>query len=110
MPTITLPTPPIAPPEPPRTVSALPLALELAEERYRRRDAELRYLILKSFVDSVQESGSWRLLAPLRALKNMLRPRGLTADNLIPWNNLERGENGEWRATGHDPQFVAPCC
>ena len=110
MPTATRTTPTQAPADIPRTVSALPLALELAEERYRRRDAELRCLILKSFVDSVNDSGSWRLLAPLRALKNILRPHGLTAENLIPWNQLERGEGGAWRATGHDPQFVVPCC
>src|SRR5258706_13650812 len=98
MTTATLPPPP-APP----SVPTLQGMLDLGEERFRRRDFELRYLILKSFVDSVTESGSWKLLAPLRALKNMLRPRGFAATSLIPWNNLEPTAPGAWRSTGNDP-------
>lgn len=89
--------------------SALPPSLALAEERFRRRDFELRHLILKSMVDSVLESSSWKLLAPVRTLRHILAPRGFDTRHLIPWQDLEATEEGGWRSTGIDPQFVAPC-
>src|SRR5712672_1401974 len=104
MTTATLPPPP-APP----SVPTLQGMLDLGEERFRRRDFELRYIIAKSLLDSITQSRSWRFLAPLRALQNILRPRGFSAESLIPWNNLEQIEPGAWRSTGNDPQFVVPC-
>src|SRR5438128_6764489 len=104
MPTTTLPPPPA-----PQAVPTLQGMLDVAEERFRRRDFELRYIIAKSLLDSITQSRSWKLLAPLRALQNILRPRGFSAASLIPWNNLEQTEPGAWRSTGNDPQFVVPC-
>jgi GT2 family glycosyltransferase len=92
-----------------REVNTLPPALQLAEEQFRRRDFELRYLINKSLVDSITQSGSWRLLAPLRLLHGILKPRGCDARHLIAWQHLEVGEEGQWCSTGIDPQFVVPC-
>ncbi|MBX7102525.1 MAG: glycosyltransferase [Gemmataceae bacterium] len=71
---------------------------------------ELRFQITNSFADALTQSASWRLLAPLRAAKNLVRPARLNRDHLIPWRQLvPSGEPGGWTALGDDPQFIVSC-
>src|SRR5262245_47206566 len=85
--------------------------------RIAARDAELahwrqQYLLVDSLWTSVQKSRSWKLAAPLRAGRQLLRPRGFDERDLIAWQQLEpapRQAPGTWSATGPDPQFFAPC-
>ncbi|MFL5331536.1 MAG: glycosyltransferase [Gemmataceae bacterium] len=75
-----------------------------------RSDFDLRHCVLLSFVDALESSRGWKLLAPLRRVKNLIRPRGFTRDNLRPWKDLDPlPETGKWNATGADPQFLV-CC
>src|SRR2546422_407305 len=76
------------------------------------RDWRLQYLICHSFVRSLSHSLAWRLLRPLRAVRQLLRPRGFTANDLIPWHELEpdrAAAPGTWVATGSSPYFIVPC-
>ena len=93
-------------------------AAELADLRTRlgARDAELshwkqQFLIAHSLWASVQRSRSWKLLAPLRALRRLLAPHGCGARDLIPWQQLQPvvGAAGAWAATGEDAHFFVPC-
>jgi GT2 family glycosyltransferase len=70
-----------------------------------------RTLVLRNYADALDGSASWRLLAPLRWLRRQLRPRGFTADHLLPWSGLEPvdGAPGTWQALHDDPQFLV-CC
>jgi len=101
--------------------SADALSLEIAkltqlldQERARRRDFELRNVILESFVQSHASSGFETAIAPFRWLRHVLAPRGAGTEHLIPWQDLEPVESAEhrpgsvWQATGADPQFVLP--
>ncbi|MFL5341944.1 MAG: glycosyltransferase [Gemmataceae bacterium] len=101
----------LAPEIPPAT--PLQHVSELTEERFRRRDAELRNMILRSFVKGVAESGTWKLTAPLRTLARVLKPSGCGRENLIAWQDLtpgdRDGDGGDWNSTGIDPQFIVPC-
>lgn len=86
----------------------------LARERDRRRDLELRNVILESFVKSHASSNFEKLFAPLRWLRHVLSPRGAGIEHLIPWQDLDvvdeapPGPGLVWNATGSDPQFVVP--
>jgi GT2 family glycosyltransferase/SAM-dependent methyltransferase len=89
----------------------------LLEEQTRKKDAAIeeirqRQVVLNSMVVALTGSRKWRLGAPLRALRQLLRPRRLRASDLIPTRQLiptEHGEPGAWTSTGNDPQFLAPC-
>lgn len=97
---------------PPNELDELRRLLEA--ERLRRRDLELRNVILESFVRSSASSGLEKLFAPLRWLRHVVSPRGAGAEHLIPWQELEEvedvppGPGTMWKATGTDPQFVLP--
>jgi glycosyltransferase involved in cell wall biosynthesis/SAM-dependent methyltransferase len=87
------------------------------QRELQEREAELvglneRFVILNSMVTSMMHSGFWRLLAPLRALRQLVRPRGFGLDDLMPWNQLDEvpNEPDHWMSTGTDPQFLVPCC
>lgn len=89
----------------------------LLEERTKKRDAALeecrqRQVILHSLLTALTSSRKWRLAAPLRALRQLVRPRRLQVGSLIPVKQLEATENatpGTWTSLGNDPQFLAPC-
>jgi GT2 family glycosyltransferase len=70
-----------------------------------------RTLVLRNYAEALDESASWRLLAPLRWLRRQLRPRGFVAEHLIPWSGLEpvEGSVGTWKALHDDPQFLVSC-
>jgi GT2 family glycosyltransferase len=71
-----------------------------------------RTLVLRNYAEALDESASWRLLAPLRWLRHQLRPRGFAAEHLIPWSGLEPVTNaapGTWQALHDDPQFLVSC-
>ena len=75
------------------------------------RDWRLQYLICHSFVRSLSRSLVWRLLRPLRALRQLLRPRGFRVNDLIPWHDLECrravmiAQNSESRRWQGCPQY-----
>jgi GT2 family glycosyltransferase len=76
------------------------------------RDWQLQYLISRSFIQSLSQSRVWRMLRPLRAARDLLRPRGFGANDLIPWHHLEPDREapaGTWVATGASPYFIVPC-
>src|SRR6516162_5428375 len=91
------------------STKSLPPSFGLEDERFHRRDLEMRCLILRSYVESMTQSGSWKLAAPLRSLRNVLKPRGCARENLIAWHDLSECEDGVCRSTGNDPQFIVPC-
>jgi GT2 family glycosyltransferase len=70
-----------------------------------------RTLVLRNYAEALDESASWRLLAPLRWLRRQLRPRGFTTEHLIPWSGLEpvAGAPDTWKALHDDPQFLVSC-
>src|SRR5207302_10673845 len=71
-----------------------------------------RTLVLRNYAEALDASASWRLLVPLRWLRRQVRPRGFSADNLLPWVGLEPvvdAAPGTWRALHDDPQFLV-CC
>src|SRR5262249_37091120 len=73
---------------------------------------EQRFVILRSYADALQDSAFWRLMAPLRRLRELLRPRGFSARHLLPWRCLEPVPDappGTWKALDDDPQFLASC-
>ncbi len=88
--------------------------LSVIEQQQKDLNAqETRFIILNSFADALQQSPFWRVMAPLRWLRGLLRPRGFTAEHLLPWKNLEPAHGappGTWTATGDDPQFLVSCC
>src|SRR5207245_6754280 len=52
------------------------------------------------------------MMEPFRAIRQLLRPRGFRAHDLIPWHHLEPDREttaGTWVATGPCPYFVVPC-
>jgi GT2 family glycosyltransferase/glycosyltransferase involved in cell wall biosynthesis len=76
------------------------------------RDWQLQYLISHSFVQSLSRSLVWRMLRPFRAMRQLLRSRGFSANDLVPWHDLEPDREaaaGTWIATGPSPYFVVPC-
>ncbi len=89
----------------------------LLEEQTRKKDAAIeeirqRQVVLNSMVVALTGSRKWRLSAPLRALRQLIRPRRLNAADLFPNKQLvptEHGEAGGWTSIGNDPQFLAPC-
>src|SRR5262249_39049978 len=95
-----------------KQLEASRLAFELAG---REEDLLLwrrQHMMLHSYVESVNGSGPWKLLAPLRLLRRTLHPRGLDEGALIPWHQLvahPKGEPGTWFATGNDAHFIVPC-
>ena len=89
------------------------LEAEVETWRAEARDWRLQYLINHSFVQSLFQSAAWKLLRPLRAVRELLRPRGLGVNDLIPWHQLEPDREaaaGTWVATGPSPYFIVPCC
>ncbi len=82
----------------------------LAQAEAELSVARQQQLVLGSFVASVQRSWSWRLFAPMRALRWLVAPRGFDESALIPWRDLKWvARSGTWRAIGDHPQFVVPC-
>jgi glycosyltransferase involved in cell wall biosynthesis len=66
--------------------------------------------VLDALTQGILRSRSWRLTSPLRALRHVLAPHGLSQRNLVPWQQLERIDGRDnWVALGPDPQFVIPC-
>lgn len=85
---------------------------EVIKEQQRGLDAqELRFQVLRSFADGLTQSLGWKLLAPLRYFKKLIRPTGFGAGHLLPWKQLTpaHGQPGTWRAEGDDPQFIVSC-
>jgi len=85
---------------------------EVIREQDRGLNAqELRFQILRSYADGLTNSAGWRLLAPLRALRHWLRPRGFDHAHLLPWKSLEpvAGRPNTWQVLDTDPQFVVSC-
>jgi GT2 family glycosyltransferase len=71
-----------------------------------------QFTIAHSLLTSITRSGTWRLLAPLRAVRHLLAPRGFDARALLPWQQLEPLADAPpetWLALGNDPQFLVPC-
>lgn len=71
-----------------------------------------QHMMLESHVHSLTHSKVWRLMAPLRLLRRVLRPRGLDETSLIPWNQLVRHPKvggDTWFVTGTDGHFIVPC-
>jgi O-antigen biosynthesis protein len=79
------------------------------EQNHRAKDQSL--YVLHSFAASLETSFGWRLLAPLRAVKHWLRPRGFNQSHLLPWNQLDPtpGVPGNWEVRGTNPQFLVAC-
>src|SRR5262249_31655491 len=88
--------------------------LSVIEQQQKDLNAqETRFIILNSFADAMQQSPFWRMMAPVRWLRGLLRPRGFSAQHLLPWKELEPAHGappGTWTATGDDPQFLVSCC
>jgi GT2 family glycosyltransferase len=84
---------------------------DLSEHKKRLTASYGRTHVLQSYAESLTHSKAWKLLAPLRALRQALRPRGFDARALLPWQHLEPvpGEPTRWISTGDDPQFLVPC-
>jgi GT2 family glycosyltransferase/glycosyltransferase involved in cell wall biosynthesis len=88
------------------------LAAETEPEQLDAHEWRLQYLINHSFVRSLFRSPAWRLLRPLRAARELLRPRGFDSNDLIAWHDLEPDREapaGTWVATGPSPYFIVPC-
>ena len=86
------------------------LRKELAKWQAEAECWRQQYVLNRSFVQSLAHSFPWKLLKPLRALRQIFRPRGLDARALVPWRQLERDErSGLWVSTGSQPCFVVPC-
>lgn len=88
------------------------LQARLDDARGQARAWQTRFLLSSSFLEALFRSRWWRLLAPVRFLRGLLRPRGFDERALIPWNQLEPVADagpGWWRATGPSPEFLAPC-
>lgn len=90
---------------------ALPATLEavIRQQELALREQELRFTVLRSYIESLEQSLPWKLLAPLRWLRRTLRPRGFTAGELHPWAGLLPMSDGGWWAVEDDPQFVVAC-
>jgi SAM-dependent methyltransferase len=72
----------------------------LLEERTQKKDAALeesrqRQIILHSLLTTLTSSRKWRLSAPLRAARQLLRPRRLDIGALIPVKQLVATENAK---------------
>src|SRR5439155_16369066 len=94
------------------TESDLRHQAEVETWQVEARDWQLQYLINHSFVQSLSGSLTWSVLRPFRALRQLLRPRGFSATDLIPWHHLEPDREaaaGTWVATGPSPHFIVPC-
>ena len=90
-----------------------PLWTILEQQKQEIHEYVLRTLILHNYAKALDESLSWRALAPLRWLRRQFRPRGFTAEHLLPWAGLEPDAGaapGTWKALDTDPQFVVSCC
>ncbi len=88
------------------------LEATVAEREAGIRHGQAQELVLRSFVEALVESGPWKLLGPLRAVRQWLTPRGLDQRSLIPWRQLEPvpgARPGTWVSRGQDPYFVIPC-
>lgn len=72
---------------------------------------EQRFQVMRGFADGLMTSGSWRLLAPLRWFKHLIRPRGFNHSHLLPLKDLEpaEGNSNAWTALSDDPQFLVSC-
>jgi glycosyltransferase involved in cell wall biosynthesis len=100
-----------------RAESARLLEKSFLQAELVHRDAEVlglkeQVVILNSFVTSVLGSRSWKLLGPLRSLRQFFWPRGFDSRDLIAWHQLEPlpgDPPGRWMSEGTDPQFVVPC-
>jgi GT2 family glycosyltransferase len=70
-----------------------------------------RLLIQESYASALEQSAFWKALRPFRWLRQLLRPRGFSADHLLPWRSLEpiAGEPGAWTALDADPHFIVSC-
>ena len=78
---------------------------KLAAEEFIHRQ---RLETAQAFINPLLSSSVWKLTAPIRYLRNLLKPRGCTAGHLQPVQHLEAA-GAEWRATGFDPQFLVRC-
>lgn len=88
------------------------LQRELQERETASIALNERLVILNSMVTSLERSRAWRLLEPLRAMRQLVRPRGFGLADLMPWNQLDEipNEPNCWMSTGTDAQFLVPCC
>jgi GT2 family glycosyltransferase len=86
------------------------LRREMARWRAEAESWRQQFILNRSFVQSLAHSLPWRLLKPLRTMRQLFRPRGFDARALVPWRQIERDEQtGAWLATGSQPCFLVPC-
>lgn len=79
------------------------------ERDHRNKDQSL--YVLRAYAEALESSAGWRMLRPLRFLKQCLRPRGFNQSHLLPWQQLDPipNEPGDWNIRGEEPQFLVVC-
>lgn len=98
-------------------VAAYQEKIEILQQRSRRDQGEIedyrqRQPILHSLLKSLTGSRKWKLLQPVRSLRQLIRPRAVGIGDLLPVRQLMPAadvRDGTWSAQGPDPQFLAPC-
>jgi GT2 family glycosyltransferase/glycosyltransferase involved in cell wall biosynthesis len=78
---------------------------KLAQDEFDQRQ---RLETAQAFIHALLGSSFWKITGPIRYLRHLLKPRGCTAQHLLPVQHLEAAA-GECKATGFDPQFIARC-
>lgn len=84
----------------------------LALRDAKNADHHARYYITSCLAESMRRSLSWRITAPLRALRRWLKPGCCGQHDLLAWSQVEpvTGVPGCWRPTGPAPRLIVPCC
>ena len=83
----------------------------LANEQRELRSLRQQLLFTRSQNHGVLNSWGWKLLAPLRALRDAIVPRRCERSQLVAWNQVEGLADlpYHYRSTGGDPQLIAAC-
>ena len=76
------------------------LHLELIAQKWQATGWQKQYHLLGSLLDAITHSWSWKLLAPVRALRSLVRPRVFTAADLIPGQDLQPALGGAPESLG----------
>jgi GT2 family glycosyltransferase len=85
---------------------------EVVRWRVEAENWRQQYLFNHSYRQSLAQSFFWRLLRPLRIVRQLVRPRGFDMNGLIPWRQLERDEqagDNAWLSTDAQACFLVPC-
>jgi GT2 family glycosyltransferase len=94
----------------PESPSSRSLRREMARWRAEAESWRHQFVLNRSFIQSLANSLPWKLLRPLRILRQLVRPRGFNANALVPWRQIERdNRTGVWVANGSQPSFIVPC-